>query len=294
MVENALVHERRQELWDRDRIKAEQLPSLHDLLCTCDPEMLCRVLVEDFAGCASSRGHVWIEAPHETEARIRAALDVMCSFEVSEDEGVRLFLPVETFELDSEQECVLRYVDAALVDMSKMPQVKRARAKLMQSISDCGEAEQDYGWLSEADLGVSGVKTCADLPWETVLATKVWIQRGLCRRERYLMLASIFWEMTRRGLHYPVSGLSGYGALDATSDLVAGWPSVCSEAGREEEGDWLDEVWLLDPYGLLEPDYFDEEYRTKLRSLLAAANRRSFLALLDCQLDVARRLGVAA
>ena len=127
-------------------------------------------------------------------------------------------------------------------------------------------------------------------PWERTLASRVWLGGSRCCRERYLVLASAFWEMTYFGFEYErvcarraeekARRLVG---KDATGERPSEPPrTVSDERRRQAEG-----------FGLVEPDRFELDYRDSMIVRVAQLNDDSRKALWLLLLDVARRLGKA-
>lgn len=127
-------------------------------------------------------------------------------------------------------------------------------------------------------------------PWERTLASRVWLGGSRCCRERYLVLASAFWEMTYFGFVYErvcARRAEEKARRLVGKDVPGERPSepprtVSDERRRQAEG-----------FGLVEPDRFELDYRDSMIERVAKLNDDSRKALWLVLLDVARRLGKA-
>ena len=187
-----------------------------------------------------------------------------------------LLLPHESFVLHARSGLIERHVSAALLSLDDVPFARRAVQR--SDAAPSGEAEGPQPRPYTLD------------PWERTLASRVWLGGSRCCRERYLVLASAFWEMTYFGFEYErvcarraeekARRLVG---KDATGERPSEPPrTVSDERRRQAEG-----------FGLVEPDRFELDYRDSMIVRVAQLNDDSRKALWLLLLDVARRLGKA-
>ena len=123
-----------------------------------------------------------------------------------------------------------------------------------------------------------------------VSASRVWLGGSRCCRERYLVLAAAFWEMTYFGFEYErvcARRAEEKARRLVGKDVPGERPSepprtVSDERRRQAEG-----------FGLVEPDRFELDYRDSMIVRVAQLNDDSRKALWLLLLDVARRLGKA-
>ena len=169
-----------------------------------------------------------------------------------------------------------RHVSAALLSLDDVPLARRAVQR--SDAAPPGEAERPQPRPYTLD------------PWERTLASRVWLGGSRCCRERYLVLASAFWEMTYFGFEYErvcARRAEEKARRLVGKDVPGERPSepprtVSDERRRQAEG-----------FGLVEPDRFELDYRDSMIVRVAQLNDDSRKALWLLLLDVACRLGKA-
>ena len=245
--------------WEREALSIKQVPSLQALLRCCDERLLVRAIVEEHAVLAGDWDALPAKRKRAAEKRLAATLATMRGLPLDK-KGARgsLLLPHESFVLHARSGLIERHVSAALLSLDDVPFARRAVQR--SDAAPPGEAEGPQPRPYTLD------------PWERTLASRVWLGGSRCCRERYLVLASAFWEMTYFGFEY-----------ERVCARPSGPPrTVSDERRRQAEG-----------FGLVEPDRFELDYRDSMIVRVAQLNDDSRKALWLLLLDVARRLGKA-
>ncbi|MBC5585058.1 hypothetical protein H8S61_12770 [Eggerthella sp. NSJ-70] len=275
--------------WEREALTVKQIPPLQTLLRCCDERLLIRAIVEEHA----ARAGDWDELPAKrrraVEKRLSATIATMRGLPLDKKRARgTLLLPDEAFVLHARSGLIERCVSAALVALDDAPCARRAverddavargRAPDADPVGE-GEGPRPRAYTLD--------------PWERTLACRVWLGGPWCCRERYLVLASAFWEMTYLGFEY--ERVCARQAEEKARRLMeegapAGGAACESSTGAPRSA--ADErQWQARAYGLAEPDRFALDYRDRLAACVAQLNDRSRRALWLRLLDVAERLG---
>ncbi|WP_302389882.1 hypothetical protein [Eggerthella sinensis] len=275
--------------WQRETLTLKQIPPLRTLLQCCDEGLLIRVIIEEHA----VRAVDWDALPSKRrrgiEKRLAATLVTMRRLPVrKKPKRPGLLLPDESFVLRAGDGLIERRVGASLVFLDEAPLARRAES---------GEDEggvQPHGYTLD--------------PWEDTLAHRVWLGGPWCCRERYLVLASAFWEMTYLGFEYDrvcarraevkaarlLEGATagegegeerGAGPVEGSSD---GSGASCSPSAATIVS--AERRRQAASFGLVEPDPFERAYRDNLIACVARLNRERRQALGSLLIDVADRL----
>lgn len=245
-----------------------RLPTLQELFCCCDEETLVRIVMDEHAFPVHAGPAPSSKRRRSAERVLRSAVASMRSLPTKRKRGRgRAILPAESFVLKGDTGLIERRVGARLLLADDVAAAARALGS-----HEAGKA------VCEEPLPV---RVYSADPWETVLASRVCLDGRWCVRERYLALASAFWEMTFFGFAHDaaVAGRmreEAAWALGSPADSD-GLPAAASDLRAERAR----------AFGLAVPDPLDLGYRS------ASADRVGRLNLL-CELDLCRRLVRAA
>ncbi len=259
--------------WDRERLAPEQLPTLQELLECCDEGLLVRVIVDEHA----ARADGFAPSPKRRRAmekRLARTLASMRALHVKGKAGrMQALLPEESFVLHGGSGLVERRLSASLVRVEDATLLARSETALGESGGGDADERVSDGRSAPDGRFDPPRQPYALAPWERTLASPVWLAGPWCRRERYLVLASSFWEMTFFGFEYEravaeqarerakraLGGEGAPGAAAGPSDSRAPVPETAADRAR-----WFD---------LVEPDRFEEDYRDRLVARVAELNR---------------------
>ncbi|MDO4503207.1 MAG: hypothetical protein Q4D06_08520 [Coriobacteriia bacterium] len=211
-----------------------QASSLQDALAECNWDLLTDVIVDQYVVGLDRLTEFSAPRIRAVQDRIRTALEQMTTQSRYRPYGrERVIVPRETFLLEGSSLCIRRRIDACCV--------------AIQDLEDETFVYDD----PQIDFGF------AELSWENALAMPVWYLSTFCEQERYMMLASAFWEMTRYGFSWEDHELSLWSrGLPKVADPANG---MIVPLGRELE--------------TRRPAGFDWGYRQRLRSRVIELNR---------------------
>lgn len=284
-------------LWDKERLRTNDLPSLQEVLDTCDRSLLKRVVLEDFV-CRGSQ--VDDERSASMHRRLDASLDTMVALDVERKPNRGwVMVPQETYVLDARRGTIAWRLHAALVPLLGAAAVER-RLKILDgctaSFAHAKKADKHLRSLVDAEAGKRakgpfaddrGERSYALAPWEETLACKVWLGGDWCCRERYLIVASAFWEMTFFGFEYDKA--QARMAQEKAVSLTD--PAVGSDGAVQDAGAARTRKTRPATLGLQPLDPFDSDARKRLAGRVAVLNHNARYAFYERQLDLARRLG---
>ena len=275
--------------WQRETLTLKQIPPLRALLQCCDEGLLVRVIIEEHAVRALDWDALPSKRRRAIEKRLAATLATMRRLPArKKPKRPGLLLPDESFVLRAGDGLIERRVGAALVFLDEAPLARRAES------GEDEEGLRPHGYTLD--------------PWEDTLAHRVWLGGSWCCRERYLVLASAFWEMTYLGFEYDRvcarrAEVKAARLLDgATSGEGKGEERGGGSAeGSEETGETScssrapatvsqERRRQAASFGLTTPDPFERDYRDSLIVCVARLNRERRLALGSLLVDVADRL----
>jgi hypothetical protein len=141
--------------------------TLQDALRVCDPSMLSYIVMRDHA--SYSFPTQTLSGRYELRLRVGGLLESMCKRHVVAPVSQNVvLLPEISYSVDAKELSLKRWVNVSVLGL-----------------------ENDKGSHS-----------LATIPWEEVLGYKVVLPFSLCMRERYMVLASAFWEMVFYELEY--------------------------------------------------------------------------------------------
>lgn len=297
----------------------EDLPTLQDALRSCDRSLLVRVVMADQVQGSFPRETAGKEQRASMERRIEETLEAMCSLDVRRKGKRQLVLyPEESFSLDGRTGMIKRRLAASLFDLRHVPAVKRARkalGKRARSYKQVKRILKDKRRLAVIEAEELEPQAYTLVPWEKVLAYRVWLPDTLCLREHYMVLASAFWEMAFYG--FEQDRMRENSACGAAWGQVAagraeggeGSPAEPGERAFAQCGDAAGESGAAAapaagapagnpekaPAGLLSmmaTDRFDRLYREKLAYIIAVLNHNARIGNCNALLDLACALGV--
>lgn len=264
----------RDDLWNKRDLRFKDIPTLQELLVACDHDLFVRVVIDGFASRAKECGLPDGKRRRAMERRIVSSLDAMCSIRAPGRKKPRLLLmPAESYSLVARSNTIARHIEAALAapaDAAETWLVLDALGKPATSFSQVKKAQKRLRALDRRQAAAGRDRPSAVLerrpyalaPWEETLADRVWLGGRWCRRERYLVLASAFWEMTYFGFAYDQVLAR---QAQEKAKLLAG-------AGKESGGG---AVLCADACGLAEPDRFELRYRERLAQTIAVLNHNA-------------------
>lgn len=264
--------------WRRESLAIKQVPTLRTLLHCCDEDLLIRVIVEEHAARSFDWEALTQKRRRAVEKRLASTLATMRSLPVRKKrKPVGLLLPEESFVLHARSGLMERRVSASLAFLDDAAQARRALAA-DEAASD-SEGPQPHRF------------TLA--PWEETLGNRVWLGGSWCCRERYLVIASAFWEMTYLGFEYErvcarqseekAKRMLGEGPSDRSGGEAAPAPPRPATVSDERRRQAVS-------FGLAEQDPFWQSYRDSSIACVARLNRECRRAWWTLLLDVVDRL----
>lgn len=166
--------------WNQEALSYEWLPTLQYIVRCCDKSLLANMLIEEYV--AREDGAPKAKRRYAMERRLYHLFKTLCALPLCEKERKRrLLLPEEVFSLCEEQGIIEQHFLASLISLDDVMQRNAAPAK------ECFDIVRIPYTL---------------LPWEEVLASRVWLGGLQSYQERYLVIASALWEMTYCGFDY--------------------------------------------------------------------------------------------
>lgn len=170
------------DFWEQGGLTVDKLPSLQELLKYCDEDLFVHIVWDEYVTRDWAIQEIPSKRQHSMKKHIRSALGAMKTLPVKQKKGRnRIILPAETFILQENAALVERQCSARLLFNTD---TDVARAMLRAKEGPSKEAAK------------LPVHSYALDPWEVVLASRVCLSGSWCTYERYLALASAFWEMT--------------------------------------------------------------------------------------------------
>ena len=214
------------------RSSVVSVPSLGQAFLDCDSNLLADVVMDGYVVGLDRLSEFGAERICAVQECIESSLQQMRNYAaiLPCDQG-KVVVPRETFLLESSSLRILRRIDACCVDL--------------QDLEDVTFLYDD----PQIDFSFS------DMPWEQALAMPVWYLSAFCEQERYMMLASAFWELTRHGFSKEEHD-AGLWELPKVVDPVNGVITTLSQARTARR-----------------PAGFDWGYRRRLRSRIIELNR---------------------
>ena len=253
-------------LWDEQVLSRKQVPTVQDALACCDKQTLLYVVERTFA----SRMPGWETATPQqrrvARKRMARALGAMRQCQVKRKEGKSYCVfPQEEFvvHISGGRSVIERVLQGRVVDVS--------------SRHNCPE-------------GVQNMLTFGCKPWAAALAYRIWLEGPWNCQERYMVLASVFWQLTHQGFEEscepPLESESRsngfyqvYGACSPLSSKPLcgsrtlepncyGWDRMQDCAVSPDE----DCVSKAESMGLGVPEALEETYKERLIARVAQLN----------------------
>lgn len=271
--------------WEREALTVKQIPTLQALLRCCDEKLLIRVIIEEHAARVGDWEVLSAKRRRMVEKRLSSTIATMRGLPLDKKRAKgNLLLPCESFVLHARSGLIERRVSAALVMLDDARCARRALDRL-DAVSS-GDVEAAPG---ETEGPLPRAYTFE--PWERTLAFRTWLGGSWCCRERYLVLASAFWEMTYLGFEYErvcarraeEQGRRMAEQESPGEDLAGSLALTASDERRRQSK----------AFGLVEPDLFEQDYFDRLAACVDRLNDGGRRALWSQLLDVAERLGGA-
>lgn len=281
---------------DRSAVRFEELPNLQGLFRACDPHLLARVVIEDYACNDGSAAVLGSKRRRAMRKRVCSTLDAMCLLNIDERAiGYQMLVPETRYVLNARNGMVARCLCATIVLPPYVEDMKVLRRAMGGHATSYKQVRKADKRLLETELRFSRAGRSVSMsqgsytlrPWEETLSCKVWLGGDWCRRERYSILASAFWEMTFYGFEY-----------DRVQARMA-QKKAERRAGKLEDGegervtsvhDGADSGGMPPDYGLREPDRFSAAYHKRLVRWVAVLNHNARYDFYGYQLDLAQRL----
>ena len=228
-------------LWDCDTIARKQVPTVQDALVCCDEGTLLAVIERQFAADMPGWSCATPQQRLVARKRMRSSLRVMKECPVHRKEGKQQgVFPVERFVVVAQgHSCFIeRCVQATLVSLEER----------------------------QSDSSGDGIgESLSYLQWDRALASRIWLEGPWDCQERYMALASVYWQLTHRGFgraraqHRKSSGSSFVASGKGDCCDVAA--SVSEEVSRRAAA-----------MGLLVADALEETYRQRMIERVEALN----------------------
>ncbi len=220
-------------LWDSDTISRKQVPTVQDALSCCDEATLLAVVERLFAANIPGWSCATPQQRHVARKRMRLSLRTMKECSVHRKEGRQAgVFPVERFVVLAQgRSCLIeRHVQAELVPLDKVFE---------------GAGEGNFG------------PSLSLLRWDKALASRIWLEGPWDCQERYMVLASVYWQLTHQGfggVQATNQGPSRSNSFGLRKDDRAELPASVSEEAAQKAA----------AMGLLVADALEETYRQRL------------------------------
>lgn len=162
-------------LWDQQVLSRKQIPTVQDALACCDKQTLLYVVERTFASRMSGWETATPQQRRVARKRMARALDAMRQCQVKRKEGKSYCVfPQEEFvvHISGGRSAIERVLQGRVIDVS--------------SRRNCLEDAQS-------------TLTFGCRPWAVALAYRIWLEGPWNCQERYMVLASVFWQLTHQG-----------------------------------------------------------------------------------------------
>lgn len=269
--------------WQQEALAFKQIPTLQALLRCCDERLLVRVIVDEHVARAGDWETLSSKRKRAVEKRLTSTVSTMRSLPVNKKrKRAGLLLPSESFVLHGRSGLLERRMGAALMSLDDAVLARRALEDRTSGVYTSGKAS------SLEESGGPSPRHYTLAPWETTLVRRVWLGGLRCCRERYLVLAAAFWEMTYLGFEY--ERVCARQAERKARHLLEA-PVKSSFGEDSDDPPRADCRHQAAAFGLTEPDHFELDYRDSLAMRVAELNRGCEQELWALLVDVAHRLG---
>ena len=261
--------------WDRHELSWRELPTLQELLRTCDKDRLIQTVMSDHVLRAGTEDTASRKRKRSREKRLAGALDAMNSLAIKKKRNhAKVLLPEESFIVHAHSGLIERKLSASLTTVDNAFAAQHAIDTWKSHDAHIG----DFVWPQTIGYALE--------PWEKTLAARVWLGGSWCCRERYLVLASAFWEMTYYGFEYNrvVAGqmrARAQASLYQNEQAGSKVPATVSELSQQRAV----------AFGLAVPDAFREDYDNCVAARVGELNDAARLDYWCRLIDLSHRLG---
>ncbi len=281
---------------DEAVLRIEELPTVKELFAACDRDALKKVIIEDFVcrgSCVSDEGY------ESMCQRIDSTLDCMASLQTKRRaQREWVIAPWEAYQLKLENDLIAWRLNPVMFPLVKGKYLKRMiraidggattykEAKKVEKRLAALSADACCGFGSVSDLEMLEGRGYALDPWEETLSCKVWLDAGWCCRDRYVVLAGIFWEMTFFGFEYDQMISRAFHEKAKRAAGCAQKKAPASLGGSKNAAFPVHP----DSHGLRIKDLYREESRMDLTKRVAVLNCNAQLSFYRRMLDLVRCL----
>lgn len=265
---------------DRDTVV-----SVQNALRFCNPELLLDVLLDTEAGWGTSYRDVGQAAKDSLLEKLSSTLALMVSSgekcanpprgdgltpwatlsSLDESCGLgscqEIIVPFETFAVSDDAASFVRRLNARIFDCSRLEEAMRVIQGKGGKIRMSPGSRSPQWLIDEAspfDVALEtgllqDIEILEDEPWSTTMQRKIWLPRVYCERERYCILANVFWAITYTGF---------FGA--ATEKILGDQRASCIEKTSFES--------------------FDQSYRKRMFEIAALLNYNGWVDSIESML----------
>lgn len=279
-------------LWSASCFRWRDLPTLQELFSSCDRALLEQVVIEDFA-CRGKR--IDKKRYAAMQSRLATSLDVMESLTLARKSSKSwLLAPQGSYLLHAQKRSISWRLHMALVPRCHSATLKRFIQNEKDLVAPCSQVNKTKkqrsrtaacfrGHMRDGQLEALGVRNYTLVPWEETLACRVWLGGDWCCRERYVALASAFWEMTFFGFEYEraQTRMVQEKAACATESSEVSVRSRSFKSRLEKSSD---------VYGLRPPNLFVQKDQRRMAQRVAVLNSNENLTFYERLLDLSQRL----
>lgn len=166
-------------LWDAQDFSRKQVPTVQDALVCCDKQTLLYVVERMYASRLSGWGNSSPQQRRVARKRMVRALETMRQCQIKRKEG-------KSFCVFPEEEFVVHVAAGRCV-------IERALQGRVADVS------RDALLGGAASQNISKKLPFGYNPWAVALAYRIWLEGPWNCQERYMVLASVFWQLTHQG-----------------------------------------------------------------------------------------------
>ena len=165
-------------LWDAQAFSRKQVPTVQDALVCCDKQTLLYVVERAFASRMPKWENATPQQRHVARKRMARALDAMRQCQIKRKEG-------KSYCVFPEEEFVV-YVTGGRCAIERALRGRIADVSSRYCREDSLRGGQDRLSFDRC-------------PWAVALAYRIWLEGPWNCQERYMILASVFWQLTHQG-----------------------------------------------------------------------------------------------
>lgn len=228
-------------LWDRSTFTRKQVPTVQDALRCCDEATLLMVVERLFAASVPGWSCATPQQRHVARKRMRLSLRTMKECSVHRKEGKQIgVFPVERF-------VVLAQGHSCLIE-------RHVQAKLVSLVGESDESD-----------GIGAGESLSSLRWNRALASRIWLEGPWDCQERYMVLASTYWQLT----HHGFGGSQARRESSSDSSSCVRKKGNCDDVPMSVSEDVAQKAAAM---GLLVADALEETYQQRLVERVEALN----------------------